>query len=92
MNNTSSTPELHLEPCISQDLGLMHNDFAVPQPTTALPVTTIQLSDPTGGAFDPMSSLPPGLVAELNALKDGDPNTEITLTIYRGRCKMEVYF
>ena len=87
----SSTPELHLQPCDGQDLDLVHNDFVVPQPTTALPVTTIQLSDPTGGAFDPMSALPPGLVAELNALKDGDPNTEITLTIYRGRCKMEVY-
>lgn len=92
MNNTSNTPELHLEPCIDQGLDLAHNDFAVPQPATSLPVTTIKLSDPTGGAFDPMSSLPPGLVAELNALKDGDPNTEITLTIYRGRCKMEVYF
>lgn len=91
MNNTSNTPELHLQPCDGQDLDFVHNDFAVPQPTTALPVTTIQLSDPTGGAFDPMGALPPGLVAELNALKDGDPNTEITLTIYRGRCKMEVY-
>ena len=91
MNNTSSTPELHLEPCDGQDLNLVHNDFAVPQPTDSLPVTTIKLSDTTGGAFDPMGTLPPGLVAELNALKDGDPNTEITLTIYRGRCKMEVY-
>lgn len=87
----SNTPELHLQPCDGQDLELMHNDFAVPQSTAPLPVTTIKLSDTTGGAFDPMSALPPGLVAELYALKDGDTNTEITLTIYRGRCKMEVY-
>ena len=92
MNNTSNTPELHLQSCDGQDLDLVvHTDFVVPQPTTPLPVTTIKLSDATGGAFDPMGALPPGLVAELNALKDGDPNTEITLTIYRGRCKMEVY-
>lgn len=87
----SNTPELHLQPCDGQDLDLVHNDFVAPQPATPLPVTTIKLSDTPGSAFDPMGTLPPGLVAELNALKDGDPNTEITLTIYRGRCKMEVY-
>lgn len=91
MNNTSSTPELHLEPCDGQDLGLVHSDFAAAQPTDSLSVATIKLSDTPGSAFDPMGTLPPGLVAELNALKSGDPNTEITLTIYRGRCKMEVY-
>ena len=91
MNNTSNTPELHLQSCDGQDLDLVHNDFAAAHPTTPLPVTTIKLSDTTGGAFDPMGALPPGLVAELYALKDGDTNTEITLTIYRGRCKMEVY-
>lgn len=74
MNNTSSTPELHLQLC---DLTAGHNHPAKRHDRRR--------------QFDPMSSLPPGLVAELNALKDGDPNTEITLTIYRGRCKMEVY-
>ena len=59
--------------------------------TVALLEQALEISLATGGAFDPMGALPPGLVAELNALKDGDPNTEITLTIYRGRCKMEVY-
>ena len=91
MNDVAT--ELHLHACDGQDLGLVHNDFATAQPPIgSLSVATIKLNDTTGSAFDPMGALPLGLVAELNALKDGDPNTEITLTIYRGRCKMEVYF
>ena len=91
MNDAAT--ELHLHACDGQSLNLVPNDFAAAQPPIgSLSVATIKLNDTTGSTFDPMGALPPGLVAELNALKSGDPNTEITLTIYRGRCKMEVYF
>ena len=90
MNDVAT--ELHLHACDGQSPNLVPSDFAAAQPIDSLSVATIKLNDTTGSAFDPMGALPPGLVAELNALKGGDPNTEITLTIYRGHCKMEVYF
>ena len=73
---SSNAPELHLQPC----------DFA----GQSVELTSL-LEDVSSNTFDPMGTLPPALVSELQALKGGDPNTEITLTIYRGHCKMEVY-
>ena len=91
----SNTPELHLQPCIPlQPCGLLQSQSV--DLTSLLGSASSNTFDPMGSAssntFDPMGTLPPALVSELKALKGGDPNTEITLTIYRGRCKMEVYF